>query len=356
MENKDRPFVTLIIAMRNEEGYISGCLESVKGQDYPKEKLEVIVFDGQSTDRSWQIAAGFKNTFEHFRLLPNPKVIQSAAWNIGIKIAKGSVIGIVSAHSELSPDYVSKAVEVLLRTQADMVGGPTLACTTGPVASAIAAAMNSPFGVGGANFHYTEKEVATDTVFMGVCWRSLYEKIGGFDEEMIRNQDDEFSYRLRENGGKIVCSPTILSRYFSRSTLSGLWKQYFHYGYYKVRVLQKHPYQMRPRQFVPFAFIGSLFLSLLLSLVFSWGWAVFGLVIGAYLLANLAASVWTSAHKDWAHLIYLSVSYTILHVSYGLGFWVGLFKFGSSWGNKKGVIPNIEPHHVVLDRIDSHPI
>src|SRR5262249_49768478 len=120
---------------------------------------------------------------------------------------------------------------------------------------AIARATSTPFGVGGARFHYLTHEEQVDTVYMGLCWRRTYEQLGGFDEQLVRNQDDEFSYRLLDAGAQIVCSPKIRSRYHNRSTFRSLWRQYFHYGFWKIRVIEKHPRQMRLRHLAPSAFV-----------------------------------------------------------------------------------------------------
>lgn len=330
--------VSLLVAMRNEAGYIERCIRSLLAQDYPADKLEVFIFDGQSTDDSWQIAEQLIKNRPLFFLRSNPERIQSEAWNKGVAQSRGDVVGIVSAHSTLAPNYVSKAVEVLQRTKADMVGGPVRAQSENFIGEVIAVAMSTPFGVGGANFRYTDKELETDTVFMGLCRRDMYMRIGGFDEEMIRNQDDELSYRLTRNGGKIVCSPLIRSEYFSRSTLPSLWKQYYQYGYYKVRVLQKHPRQMRLRQFVPFAFVLALIVSALLAFIsllrpLSW------MIPAIYILANLLASLYTAASRGWKYLPLLPIVFAILHLSYGLGFLAGLFKFWNRWNDREGKVP-----------------
>jgi glycosyltransferase involved in cell wall biosynthesis len=328
--------------MHNEEEFIVSCLESVFSQDYPKEKYEVLIFDGGSTDQSRIKAYAFLSDHSIGRLIDNPKKIQAAAWNLGLQQSKGEVTGIVSAHSVLAPDYISNIVETLIRTGADMVGGPTFADATSPVGEAIAIALNSPFGVGNARFHYTTKEIEVDSVFMGACWRNTYEKIGGFDEELVRNQDDEFSYRLRKAGGKIICNPKIRSRYFNRSSLSGLFKQYFQYGFYKVRVLQKHPLQMSLRHFVPPLFVLILFASMLLMLVTTWGWIALVAFAGTYLFANLTASILTATRKGWRHFPLLPIAFSILHTSYGLGFLAGLFKFWNRWGDRLGKVPSIK--------------
>jgi len=346
MNSENLPLVSLLIPIYNEEEFILWCLKSIDLQNYPEERYEVLLYDGGSTDSSRLIVNSFLSLHSIGKLMDNPKRIQAAAWNLGIKQSKGEIIGIVSAHSILAPDYISNVIETLRRTGADMVGGPTFADAEGSVGKAVAIALNSPFGVGNARFHYTSKEIEVDSVFMGACWRKTYEKIGGFDEELVRNQDDEFSYRLRKAGGKIVCNPKIRSRYFNRSSLKGLFKQYFQYGFYKVRVLQKHPRQMSLRQFVPPFFVLCLLTALVLAIITNRGWIIFTAIAGSYILANLTASIITSATKGWSNLWLLPVVFAIIHISYGSGFLAGLFKFWNRWQDRLGRVPIISNAHI----------
>jgi succinoglycan biosynthesis protein ExoA len=335
------PIVSLLVAMRNEAARIEECVHSILNQDYPQEKIEVFILDGQSDDNSRKIVEKAIDGKRNCHLIENPKRIQSAAWNLGVQLSHGDVIAIVSGHSKLSSNYVSKAIETLLRTNADLVGGTVRATSSEYIGETIALATSSPFGVGNANFRYTEEERETDTVFMGFCWRAAYEKIGGFDEELVRNQDDEFSYRLRKAGGRIICNPKIISHYSNRATLHSLWVQYYQYGYYKVRVLQKHPRQMSLRQYIPPAFVVSLFVSTLL-LFFPFPSFILhpsSFIPACYLLANLSASIYTAAKQDWKFLPLLPLVFAILHLSYGLGFVDGLVKFWNRWSDKAGRVP-----------------
>ena len=332
-----QPLVSLLVAMRNESQHIEHCIKSILNQDYPPDKLEVLILDGHSQDESPAIVSRLIAHHMNFLLLENPEIYQASAWNLGITQSRGEIIGIVSGHCELSPDYVSRLVETVHRTQADMVGGPTTPLSEGWVAEAIAQALCSPFGVGDARFHYTQKEISVDSVFMGACLRTVYETIGGFDAEMVRNQDDEFSYRLRENGGNIVCNPAIRSRYFNRTSLGDLWKQYFQYGYWKVRVLQKHPRQMRLRQFLPPFFVLSLLASIILAL-FPITLPLSLLTPFLYLFVNLIASVEISIKQGWRYLPILPVVFSILHIGYGIGFLSGLLKFWKRWHDRQGQV------------------
>ncbi len=307
------PFVTLVVAMRNEERHIARCVESLLAQDYPVDRLEVLFMDGQSTDNTRDIVGDLIRARVLFSVADNPGRIQSIAWNLGIERARGKVIGIVSGHSELAPDYVSQAIETLLRTEADLVGGPARAESESVVGEAIAMAMSTPFGVGGAEFRYAKEERVVDTVFMGVCWRALYERVGGFDTEMVRNQDDELSYRILENGGRIVCNPRIKSVYRNRATLKSLWTQYFDYGRWKVRVMQKHRDQMRPRHFIPVLFVSTLGISTLVP-------PLFAAISSTYVTATVGMSAYLARRSRRIDVLpYLPAAFAILHVGYGLG-------------------------------------
>jgi succinoglycan biosynthesis protein ExoA len=336
MTATDLPTVTLIVAMRNEERHIARCVESLLAQDHPADKLEVLFMDGRSTDRTRELVGARIAGRPGFAVVDNPGQIQSIAWNLGIERARGELVGIVSGHSELAPDYVTRAVETIARTGADLVGGPARAESETVVGEAIALAMSTPFGVGGAEFRYATEEREVDTVFMGVCQRSLYRRIGGFDPEMVRNQDDELSYRLLEHGGRIVCNPAIRSVYRNRATLGSLWKQYFDYGRWKVRVMQKHRDQMRPRHFIPPLFVATLGASALAP-------PVFAAAAGGYGATTLAISVYLAARARRLDVLpYLPAAFAILHVGYGLGFLRGLVQFRDRWDDRASHAPRFD--------------
>jgi len=331
-QSQELPTVSLLVAMGNEAGYIERCIKTLCAQDYSELCLEIFVIDGQTTDGSRQIVKELFKGRPNCHLFDNPKVIQAAAWNIGIEASQSEIIGIVSAHAELAVDYVSKGVETLLRTGADMVGGPVRAYSEGLIGLGVALATSTSFGAGGARFRYTQTEEETDTVYMGICKRELYAQIGKFDEEMVRNQDDELSYRLLKHGGRIVCNPAICSRYFNRSTFGSLWHQYFQYGFWKVRVLQKHPRQMRLSQFVPPSFLLAIILCILLLPMTLVSAVLLALIFGSYLLTNLVASIVVGS-QEWRLLAILPVIFATVHISYGLGFLTGLASFIGHWAD-----------------------
>lgn len=316
-----RPKVTLIVPVLNEARFVEGCLRSIMSQDYDG-GLEILVYDGGSTDASKDIVSRIASTDLRVTLLANARRIQAAAWNLGIERASGDVIGIVSAHAELAPDYVRTAVETLERTGAQMVGGPVRADAEGAVGEAVALATSTPFGVGGARFHYTDVEEDVDTVFMGVCRAEVYRSLR-FDEEMVRNQDDELSYRLLDQGGRIVCNPAIRSLYRNRATWKGVARQYYEYGFWKVEVMRKHPRQVRPRHLIPAALVGALGGSALLAAAWSPGRWAFTAVIGSYVVANAGASA-MATRAEIRRLPAVSLVYASLHLAYGSGTLVGI--------------------------------
>lgn len=319
------PRVSLLVAMRNEARYIERCLRSIMAQDYPGDCLEVFAIDGQSTDDTREIAARVFGEHVGCHVLSNPQRIQSAAWNLGVRQATGTIVGIVSAHAELAPDYLLSAVETLERTRATLVGGPMRAHGEGRVGRAVAIATSTRFGVGGARFHYSTSEQEVDTVYMGLCRREVYERLGGFDERMVRNQDDELSYRLLDAGGRIVCNPAIRSTYYNRATWRSLWRQYFNYGYWKIRVIRRHPRQMRLRHAIPAAFVATLLILTVLGIAAPATRLLLWLVLAAYSAANLCASAAAGRKARMGDRLLLPGIFATLHVAYGAGFLTGLW-------------------------------
>lgn len=323
------PTVSLLVAVRNEAKHLESCLRSIEAQDYPSELIEVILADGQSTDDSARVAEETCARYETWRVIDNPSRIQAAGWNLGIEIARGDLVGIVSAHVELAPSYVTHAVETLLRTGADMVGGHFTPVGVGVVGEAVAAALSSRFGTGGAAFRLSRLEREVDTVFMGMCRVETYRRFR-FDVRLVRNQDDEHSYRLRDAGGRIVMNPLIRSFYKNRATLPSLASQYYQYGYWKVRVLWLHPRQLQARQLAPLLLTAPLLVFGAASPFLSWARFGLGALVMTYAAGNLAASVGMRRTMGGRALAVLPLVFATLHVSYGLGMIVGALSAAAS--------------------------
>lgn len=329
------PFVSVIMPVRNEADFIAQSLGAVLAQDYPLDSFEVLVADGMSDDGTREIVQSLQGKCSVVKLIDNLGRIVPTGINRALAEARGEVIVRVDGHTIIAPDYLGQCVAELRRTGADNVGGKMSAVGAGHFGEAVALATSSPFGVGGARFHYSSDEEWVDTVYMGAWPRTVFERIGLFDEELVRDQDDEFNYRLREHGGRILLSPKIKSSYSVRSRPSMLWRQYYQYGFWKVRVMQKHLRQMRLRQFAPPALVAALLGSVLLSPFSRWSRALLLAVGSAYTLANLGVSLWTALRGGKDHLRLLPGVFAILHLSYGLGFLVGLVKHWNRWDNKQ---------------------
>ena len=327
------PFVSVIMPVYNEASFVERSMRALLSQSYPKQKMEIIIADGMSTDNTREV---IKQTGEDAEvqiiLIDNPGRIAPTGLNCALERAKGDIIIRVDGHCEIEGDYVSNCVNHLRGKKADGVGGPIETIGETIRASAISLAMSSTFGVGGSAFRtINDREMYVDTVAFPGYTREIIEKAGPFNEELVRNQDDEYNYRIRKLGGRILLSPDIRSRYYSRSTLKSLWRQYFQYGFWKVRVFQLHPRQMSMRQFVPAIFVMSLLISIVFATFSSLGkWALI-ILVASYLTANLAASLTVGLRKRPSVLPLLSISFGILHISYGLGFLTGLFSFRNRW-------------------------
>jgi len=329
-----RPDVTVVMPIRNEGAFLAKSLGAVLDQDYPAERMEVIVADGMSDDGTREAVEALRRKHPNLVLLDNSGRIVATGLNAAIRQARGRFVVRVDGHTVIAPDYVRRCVEALERTGADNAGGRMNAVGHGAFGEAVALATSSPFGVGGARFHYSEREEWVDTVYLGAWRREVFDRIGFFDEELVRDQDDEFNYRLRAHGGRVLLTPAVKSVYTVRGRPARLWRQYFEYGLWKVRVLQKHPRQMQPRQFVPPAFAASLVaLSVAAPFVAPARWGLGGLV-AVYGLANLAAAA-SVARRRPARLPIVMFSFAILHLSYGFGFLTGLFRFARRWRDSR---------------------
>lgn len=322
----DQP-VTLMLPIRNESHYITRALESILAQDYPAEQMEILVVDGMSNDGTRQIVAEFAQSDSRIRLLDNPQRFVPTAMNEGIRAARGAIVIRVDGHTVIAQDYVRRCVEQLAITGADNVGGPMRAASDTWIGKAIVLATSSPFGVGGARFHYAETPGWVDTVYMGAYRREVFDRIGLFDEELVRNQDDEFNFRLTQAGGKIWLDPAIRSTYFSRSTLRGLWKQYFEYGFWKVRVIQKHRRPASWRHLVPVVFVLALSVSTLASILVQLPIPLLA-VVCPYSLASLFFALTIAAREGWRYAPVLPFAFATMHLAYGVGFLAGIVRFG----------------------------
>jgi glycosyltransferase involved in cell wall biosynthesis len=322
------PLVSVIVPCRNERAYIGPFVASMLAQEPPDGGFELLVADGMSTDGTRDLLSQLAARHHLLRVIDNPRRIVSTGLNGAIAAARGSIILRADVHTEYATDYIRQCVSVLHERGADNVGGPWVAARRGYIGSAIATAFHSPFGSGGARAHDPHFEGPVDTVYLG-CWRrECLERLGLFDEELVRNQDDELNLRLHRAGGTVWQSPRIKSRYYPRASLRSLFRQYMQYGYWKVRVIQKHRLPASWRHVAPALFVLVALALIVASPVSSTAAAAAGLLGAVYLGAALVASVLAVSRGSAAALVpVLPLVFFCFHVGYGYGFLRGVVDF-----------------------------
>jgi glycosyltransferase involved in cell wall biosynthesis len=324
------PMVSIIIPCRKEQGWIDKCLRSVIDNDYPKDKLEVLVVDGMSEDGTRAAVQAVAAAHPFIRLIDNPRKITPAALNIGIAEAKGDVIMRMDAHAVYPANYVSTLVNALAESGADNVGGRwiTRPGNATPMAQAIALALSHPFGVGNAHYRLDVTQPRwVDTVPFGCYRKEVFERVGAFDEELIRNQDLEMNLRLRKNGGKILLVPQAECVYHSRETLAKVWRMSYLNGYYNPLVIRKLHGRMTPRHLIPPLFVASLFIGLLLAPWSSATAIAFMSLVLLYIVPDLLISAKAAMRFGPRQGMSLFLVFPTLHVGTGLGTLKGIVDF-----------------------------
>lgn len=316
--DRDAARVAIVIPIRNEVRSIARTLDCVLNQTFPAEQTEVFVADGLSDDGTREIVQEYAARHPRVHLLNNPKRTIPVALNLAIAASNAGVIVRVDGRCHIAPDYVETCVDLLAATGAANVGGLMRPEGNSTVGRAVAIATKSRFGVGNGRFHYLERQEWVDTVYLGCFRREVLEEVGGYDEELIRNQDDELNYRIRAAGYGILLSPAIRSTYIPAATLRKLWRsQYYQYGYWKVRVIQKHPGSLQPKHLAPPALVAVLISSAVLFVLTRRKLMLFP--IAGYLAGTGLAALWMSRHRPRLLPVVAAV-FACMHVGYGTGF------------------------------------
>lgn len=319
--------LSVICPIYNEEKYIAKCIDSILAQDYPKDDLEVIFVDGMSKDRTREIVAEYTNKYVFIRLIDNPARIVPPAMNIGIRASKGDIIIRLDAHAIFPSNYFSELVKNLIALEAENVGGVcrTLPVDDSLVSQSIAAVLSSSFGMGNSHFRIGASNVMeVDTVPFGCFHRSLFERIGYFDEELIRNQDDEFNGRIIKNGGKIYLLPQLVIDYYARDKVHKVWKMFYQYGLFKPLVNRKLGSPATTRQFFPLLFVLGLVIGPIISLFYL---PLFYVYFSVLILYFGLATYFSATHTKNIKRILLQVwIYFVVHFAYGWGYARGIIK------------------------------
>jgi len=327
-EKSMTPIISIVVPCRNERRHIEACLKSILCQQLYAGDLEVIVADGMSDDGSREILMRMVKQDSRLRMVDNPWAITPSGFNVGIKAAKGRYIGILGAHTHYATDYVRTCVKLLEEH-------PEVCCTGGPIVSqgrgffgrAVAAVMSHPVGVGNARHRFKDYEGYAEGACFPIFRKEVFEKVGLYDEILLRNQDDEFNYRLTRAGEKIFISPRARCVYFVRETPMQLFRQYYQYGFWRVAVLKKHRLPASLRQIVPPLFMSTMLLLAISGLTLPGWWRLTALVLPlAYASTLFFVGISLGRKIGWQVAVLFPVAAAIMHTAYAAGFLWGLFK------------------------------
>jgi GT2 family glycosyltransferase len=328
------PFISIIIPCRNEEKFIASCLDSIIASDFPKEQLEVLVVDGMSEDGTRSVLDKYTASHAFIKVLENPKRVTPSAFNIGIRQGRGELIMIMSAHATYEKYAISKCVASSKQYDAENVGGIWKIYPRNDTLSnrAIVCALSHSFGVGNALYRTISETNAepiwVDTAAYGCYKRAVFEKIGLFNEQLIRGQDIEFNLRLRKVGGKTLLVPNMVINYYARTDFLSFWNHNFRNGLWVIMpFLYSDIMPVSWRHLVPLLFVTSLIGSGVIGLTVMPLFWLFLIITAAYILANLIASFQIALHEqDYRYMAVMPFVFGMLHIGYGTGSLWGVIK------------------------------
>jgi GT2 family glycosyltransferase len=320
--------VSVVVAARNEAPFIERCIRSLLESEWPADRLEVLVVDGMSEDGTADIVRRLAVGDARVRLLENQQRITPVAFNLGVRAARGEIIFILGGHSSVTRDFLARTVRALQEhPQAWCAGGAIETVNTGVVGRGISAAMSTPVGAGNAKFRLGNYKGYVRTVTFCCYWRWVFDRVGLFDEELVRNQDDEFNLRVNLAGGKVYLDSDIRSYYYPRGSLVQLARQYYQYGFWRIRTIQKHRRPAAIRQIVPLALVLACLVLVIAPLAYPpavWALAVF---MGLYGLCLLVGAVQVACKAGLGPAMVAMAAFAIMHFGYGLGSLKGLVWF-----------------------------
>ena len=322
------PFVTALIVTRNEEDYIEKAIISLINQTYPKDKYEIIVVDGGSTDGTLDIVNKIIQEYStndfRIRIIDNPKRILASGWNLGIQAAKGEYVTRIDAHAEAAPDYIERCVKTILEVDAICVGGKLDSLPLEGDNLLVSKVLSSSFGVGNSSFRVSDNACFADTAVYGLYRKNVFDEVGFFDERLVRNQDIDLHSRIRRAGYKFYFNPEIKSVYHTRSSVKKMVKQAYGNGKWNMVLVKKGASALSIRHLVPFFFVTFLALSIIGGFFWWPIWAICGCVLLLYLLLGLVAGA--KKVDSFADRIKMPFLFFLLHSSYGIGYYAGFAK------------------------------
>ena len=320
--------VSIIVPCRNESEFIVPFIDGVFQQYAEGISVELIIADGMSDDGTRDILNDLVLIYPGFRWIDNPKKIVSTGLNLALAEARGEIIVRMDVHTRYANDYVLGCVRALASTDAMCVGGPWVAEGRTPAQRAIAAAFQSSIGSGGAASRRTNYSGWVDTVYLGAWRRTDLLRLGGFDEALVRNQDDELNLRIHRQGGRVWQSSEIRSVYVPRASLSTLYRQFSQYGYWKIPVIRKHQVPASPRHVAPFAFFAVLALLTALSPFTALAvWALVGLLLIYFGALVFGTRVQRATLEPGDPRLLTMAAVATMHLGYAVGFGRAIWDF-----------------------------
>ena len=319
--------ISVVIPCRNEVKNIAECVEAIFASELDQsDEIEVLVVDGMSNDGTLEVLESLQQRFASLKIIPNPQQVTPVAFNLGIKAASGEYLQIIGARQIISANYLREAKRSLTENpEIGCVGGAVTNVYQTPESEIIGLAMSSSFGVGGGNFRVMKQSEFTDTVGTPMYPMAIFNEVGYFNEALLRNQDDEFNYRVTKSGKKILLNADIQIKYYVRAKVSNLFKQYYQYGYWKVFVNKMHGAITNMRQLVPAVFV----FGLLLGFILSWLHPVLAWMYASALLLYILLAIYAGFSVAGAGIQAMRVAliFPVLHFSYGWGYLRGLVDF-----------------------------
>ncbi|RJP62469.1 MAG: glycosyltransferase family 2 protein [Ignavibacteriales bacterium] len=321
------PLVSVVVPCYNEARTIRDSLLSILNQNIRKAEIEIFVIDGMSSDGTRYTLENMKREIDGFTIIDNLSGKTPVARNLGVKEAIGKYIAILDAHTIYQTDYLSNCIS-LLEEKKDIVctGCPYISIGESSFGKATALAMSHPFGIGNARHRYPDYEGYAEGAAFPVYRREVFDEVGMFDENLIRNQDDEFNFRLKQKGMKVYITPKNSCLYHVRETPVKLFKQYFEYGFWRVAVILKHKIPISLRQVIPVLFVTGLLFSIISAFFLHGNNLFFSVIIPlVYFISLLVISIPIFFKNGFRIALFFICSISILHISYGTGFLVGVF-------------------------------
>ena len=345
---REWPFVSVVMPVRNEGAFMDRNLESILSQEYPADRMEVLVADGMSDDNTRAVVARWAERDPRVRLIDNVGQIVSTGLNQAIREARGEIILRIDGHVHVSPDFVRQNIALLdEHPEAWCVGGPIKHVGANTFGRAVAAAQSSRIGVGTAYHRFENYEGYVEGAVFPAIRRWVFDRVGNFDENLVRNQDDEFNFRVNQAHGKIFISPRVHSSYFVRDCPSKLFRQYFQYSFWRVPILKKHRRPTHFRQLVPPLFYLAMLVCFIVGVALRQPWLAAGLPL-MYCGGLLLGALFVAPRLGLASAACYPIALLAIHGGYALGYWYGLWSalFHRNAWNPSGAMAKLSPRAI----------